>query len=129
MTCSIPISLTVEEAPTPEELTMTMSGPGAITIPLYYAQYNSTTVNTKSNSATFTAILRTAKGGELDLTAGYSLRWSVTDAAGKAVTGVTVAPVSGTASATVQVSRTAQPTGTAESGKLRVTAVLRDAGG
>ncbi len=129
MTCSIPILLTVKAAPTPEELIMTMSGPAAVTIPMYYAQYNSAAVNDKSSTATFTAILRTDTGSELDLTGGYSLRWSVTDAAGKAVTGVTVSPASGTASATVQVSRMAQPTGTSESGKLRVTAVLQDAQG
>lgn len=129
LSCTIPILLTVEPTPDASKLDMSVSGLGAITIPMYYAQYNSATVNKNVSTATYTAILRTASGSELDLSAGYALSWRVVDSQGKAPTGVTVKPIANSASATVTVERTAQPTGAAENDKLQVIATLRDAQG
>ncbi len=129
MTCVLPIDLTVTGPITAQDLTMSLSGEGRVIIPMYYAQYNSATVNTKANTTEYTAILKTAFGGELDLMEGYSLTWTVTDPSGKTPAGVSIAATRGTASATVSVARTAQPTGVADASKHTVTATLRDAQG
>lgn len=131
LTCSIPIQLMVEPPVTETgDLSMTLSGPGQVIIPMYYAQYNSSTINNRSNTASYTAILLTPSGSELDLMAGYSLSWSVTDPSGKTPTGVSVASNgTGSASATVSVSNAARPTGIDDSSKHHITAILRDSQG
>lgn len=126
MTCALPIDLSVKSMATAEDLTMTLFGEGQVVIPMYYAQYNSTTVNTRQNTTEYTAILEAAAGGELDLTDGYSLTWTVTDPEGQTPAGVTITPVAGGPSATVSVSNSAQPTGVADATKHTVTATLWD---
>ncbi len=126
MRCTLSIQLTVTGAPAVQDLEMSLSGLGAITIPIYYAQYNSPTVNNSVNTATYTAAIRTASGGELDLSQGYTLDWAITDPQGGAPAGVSVSPAADAASATVTVGRAAQPTGGAQENKLRLSATLRD---
>lgn len=129
LSCALSIDLTVTGPVTAQDLTMALSGEGQVIIPMYYAQYNSATVNTKLNTTNYTAILETAFGGELDLMEGYSLTWTVTDPEGRTPTGVSIAATRGTTSATVSVSNAAQPTNISDATKHTVTATLRDAQG
>lgn len=127
--CSATVLLKIEPFPSADDLALTLSGASAITIPMYYSHYNSSTPNTAVKSSSYTATLLTKTGQEMDLSAiGYSLRWSVTNAAGSGASGVTVESVD-TTTATVKVDRNALPTGSDDSGKLRLTATLRDSQG
>ncbi len=126
LTCVLPIDLTVTGPVAPEDLNMSITGEGQVVIPMYYAQYNSNKVNTKSNTTDYTAILLTKDGGELELMDGYSLIWTVTDKDGKVPTGVSIAPVKDTTSARVSVAKEAQPTEYEDKNKHTVTATLLD---
>lgn len=121
-TRSIDISLTVAGEKGMESLTV--SGPESQTIPQYYAQPNSSSLNAQVKNLTYVAVAQNAVGDELDASL-CDFVWKVTTANGRTPRGVSVRPTSANpAVAIVSIDRTAQPTMTG-SGSSRADVPLR----
>lgn len=105
---SLEISLVVSGQQALDAVTLT--GPDQVVIPMWYAQYNSSTLNNETKTLSYVAVVQDPNGHEVDASL-CDFTWSVLTQDGKAPAGVTVRPnADNAATATVTVDRKARPT-------------------
>ena len=124
-TRSISITMNVSGQQTLD--TVTLTGPDTAIIPKWFVKYNASTLNTETRSLAYVAVAQDPNGHEIDASL-CEFSWSVTDALGKAVEGVTIKPnTDNAASATVTIDRRAKPT--AKNAPLNVSVSATPKGG
>lgn len=122
------VDLTVTVSGQQEVASITLTGPASVPIPIWYAKYNSTTLNNSTNTASFTAVALDSYGNELDASL-CDFAWSVTDAAGGKPAGVAVsADEKDPTAATVTVDRRAKPPAKDSPLSVSVTATPKGSG-
>lgn len=122
------VDITVTVSGQQEVASITLTGPASVPIPIWYAKYNSTTLNNSTNTASFTAVALDAYGNEMDASL-CDFAWSVTDAAGGKPAGVAVsADGKDPTAATVTVDRRAKPPAKDSPLSVSVTATPKGSG-